>query len=54
MEGTMSEKYTKKETDFWGNPKEVHYEDGKKVGETKYRETFWGNKAYYRTPSLTA
>lgn len=37
-------KSTKKETDFWGNEKEVHYEDGKKVGETKYRETFWGDK----------
>lgn len=37
-------KETKKETDFWGNEKEVHYEDGKKVGETRYRETFWGNK----------
>lgn len=37
-------KSTKKETDFWGNEKEVHYEDGNKVGETKYRETFWGNK----------
>lgn len=37
--------YTKKETDFWGNEKEVHYDDsGNKVGETKFRETFWGNK----------
>lgn len=33
--------YTKKETDFWGNEKEVHYDDNnKKVGETRYRETF--------------
>jgi len=40
----MGKQYTKKETDFWGNEKEVHYEDGEKVGETKYRETFWGNK----------
>ena len=40
----MAKKYTKKETDFWGNEKEVHYEDGKKVGETRFRETFWGNK----------
>lgn len=40
----MGNKETRKETDFWGNEKEVHYEDGKKVGETKYRETFWGNK----------
>ena len=40
----VGKKYTKKETDFWGNEKEVHYEDGKKVGETKFRETFWGNK----------
>jgi len=36
----MGKKYTKKETDFWGNEKEVHYEDGEKVGETKHRETF--------------
>lgn len=40
----MGKKTTKKETDFWGNEKEVHYEDGKKVGETKFWETFWGNK----------
>ena len=33
----MSKKYTKKETDFWGNEKEVHYEDGRKVGESKFR-----------------
>lgn len=44
--------YTKKETDFWGNEKEVHYDDNnKKVGETKYRETFFGNKVqdHYNT-----
>jgi hypothetical protein len=36
--------YTKKETDFWGNEKEVHYDDsGSKVGETRFRETFFGN-----------
>lgn len=40
----MGKKYTKKETSLFGNEKEVHYEDGKKVGETKYRETFWGGK----------
>lgn len=37
--------HTKKETDFWGNEKEVHYDDdGNKAGETRYRETFFGNK----------
>lgn len=37
--------YTKKETDFWGNEKEIHYDDqGNKVGETRYRATFSGDK----------
>lgn len=35
--------YTKKETDFWGNEKEVHYENGEKVGETRHATDFWGN-----------
>ncbi len=35
---------TKKETDFWGNEIEVHYDEkGKKTGVTKFRKTFWGN-----------
>lgn len=40
----MEKTYTKKETDFWGNEIEVHYEGGRKVGKTKFRETFLGNK----------
>lgn len=36
---------TKKETDFWGNEKEVHFNDeGDKIGETRFRETFFGQR----------
>ena len=39
----FSEKqYSRKESDFWGNKREVHYEDGEKVGVTKFKKTFWG------------
>lgn len=41
----MSDKgYTKKETDFWGNVKEVHYDSrGNKTGETIETTTVWGS-----------
>lgn len=32
----------RKETDFWGNEKEVIYRDGAKVGEIRHEETFFG------------
>ena len=37
----MSEEI-RKETDFWGNEKEVIYKDGNKVGEIRREETFFG------------
>ena len=37
-------KEIKKETDFWGNKKDVIYEDGNKIGETKKETSFWGNE----------
>lgn len=40
----MGDKVTKKETDFWGNEKEVIYENGTKIGETRFRETWLGEK----------
>lgn len=36
---------TKKETDWLGREKEVHYDDsGNKIGETTFKETLFGNK----------
>lgn len=39
----MTKRITKKETDLWGNEKEIHFENGKKIGETKFRKNIWGD-----------
>lgn len=33
----------RKETDWLGREKDIIYNDGKKVGETRHETTFWGN-----------
>lgn len=40
----MGKRYTIKETDIWGNEKEVHYEDGKKIGETRFKDTLFSGR----------
>jgi len=41
-------KETRKETDFFGNEKKVHYEDGEKIGETRVESGIFGDKEVTR------